>query len=1249
MSRRQPTGLPPNFRYPLMTPDTDHEAFIDYNDHYEGDDGHLQEPLAYPTYQVRERSPAPQIMRVAKQPEMIRRQSLRPFSGDWGTFDPVGPSDDSKVPGSFQDMDADYPDTHIIEGFPRHGYSHPAEMADLYTSESDENLDFGLDEPLVFPQLPLEDVVLEVSYILRTKSIPATDGFTYIFADPTGRNKFYKIGSAKNVSKRANEHRSACHLAYFRVQRKPSIPIRQYKRLEKLAQAELINMSYDPNCVCNIQQRQYFWGREQTAFEALDFWSKWLVKHSPYDKNGHLLPFWEHRLRVFEANIQKKFDCQGAKCIKRTTDTLACPICLRAGWKAWAEPTGLDKIEFASRTQIGSEWIHKMLLYLYKYIPVQDNVWVASIDGIAQAVSMCDKFKSPALLLDLLYARLLLPMLWSTIFSTTDYIPFLSMMEIVIFSVLYGIVRLELVHISLRRRTTERRGKDGRILRRKALPSASENASHEPTEGKSTKELRILEIPDDRAQNITKQVISSSKGNGKKSESVSVLFPGEAVARLKRLKPGRRRSDFHRGAVGIRRFGFRLFFSFISFLSSSSSRQALPVQFISHVAGDSISMYPSPNSGDRSDEETQQSSKRTARACDACYKRKIKCDAAKPRCNWCSHHESPCTFERKIRRTRKRAADAKDSAGLPGSHLSERIARIEKLLSEKLPPESASLLQQEPLPSGLNLDFTPSPPSILQQSASSVPLHFAGRELGAISLFTGIPFILPEGQEWVQSRTGQKLAFDQFNSSRAPWEKQRGHDSSSMLTHLQSPNALDLPDRALLELSFEVYRTSVMHRVFPIVDPVLFWSTIKSVYKPRAPNAERSHVGAKACIFAFAAFVSVLCYPCFAQQGREIPRLEEEACIAKARYLSLQVLQEPPTLEGLQAFTILAIMELCSGNLQSANYYGSISARMVFMLGAHIYTDQSLWLPISCTDRELRAKSHSRNLFWLLYTIEQDISIRTGQAQLFSDENCDLTLPPNYVEEMHLSLEYHHHSNDLPENPLFPMDLRLSIIKARAYSALYSFKAMKKSDAEILKDIRELDDELERWRLSVPPKWRPTLSFTQERPDPNCTMHSVILRLNYHLCMTIIHQASSRCKSWSQGCVMDGVSSSLALSVEASRSTLLYLETSGHVLVDGIFWTLIFYPMSALLAIFCNILQNPSEPQASKDLALLKSATGMLERVFLRQAYSVSELVHVKLVADFVNELCRLANCAMEKAWKERTSGTSRTSTPAAL
>jgi hypothetical protein len=239
-----------------------------------------------------------------------------------------------------------------------------------------------------------------------------------------------------------------------------------------------------------------------------------------------------------------------------------------------------------------------------------------------------------------------------------------------------------------------------------------------------------------------------------------------------------------------------------------------------------------------------------------------------------------------------------------------RLVVFPALVGTSLTAIVPSLPQQSHLGStNPSWELTPSPPSLIQPSASSsVPLHFAGRELGAISLFTGIPFILPEGQEWVQSRTGQKLAFDKFTSLRTPWEKQRAVNSNDMLAQLQSPQLGELPDRHLLELSFEIYRTSVMQRVFPVLDPVLFWSTIGSAYRERSSESDRCSASTKACIFAFAAFVGVLCSPCFAAQEQKLPRLDEEACIAKARYLLCEVLQEPPTTDGLQAVTILVCL-----------------------------------------------------------------------------------------------------------------------------------------------------------------------------------------------------------------------------------------------------------------------------------------------------------------------------------------------------
>ncbi|KAH8424855.1 putative C6 transcription factor [Aspergillus melleus] len=649
-------------------------------------------------------------------------------------------------------------------------------------------------------------------------------------------------------------------------------------------------------------------------------------------------------------------------------------------------------------------------------------------------------------------------------------------------------------------------------------------------------------------------------------------------------------------------------------------------------------MYPSPTSADRSEDDAGPFKKRTARACDSCYKRKIKCDAAVPQCNWCSHHNIPCTFDRVVRRKRK----DKNNANNPqkSDRLAERIERIEKLLTDGLlrentprePPASSA-------PSNSPLSLPPTTPSPGNPSvSSSVPLHFAGREFGVVSLITGIPFLLPEGRQWVESRTGQKISFDKLCPSKPPWEKQRALSSNALLTSLQSHNVFELPDRHVVESRFDAYRWSLMQRVFPVLDCVLFIDTINAAYRSECLGGHSAPASVRACVFAFIAFSTFIQNPCFNPQGKELPSVDGEQNILKVQHLLPQILQEPTSREGLEALTMLALCELVAGNLQSANYYGSLAARMIFMLGSHAPPCPQTALG-RLVDTKTRVQHQLRNLFWVCYTIEKDVCLRTGQPQLFTDENCDLTLPYGYVEKLYSSMEYHHHSMEIPESPIFPVDLRLSIIKSRAYSALYSFRSLKKTDAELLKEIRELDDELERWRMSVPQEWRPTLSFSHETPDPNVSMHSVMLRLNYHLCMTIIHQASSRCKSWGnrQGGMMDGVSSSLALSVEASRSTLLYLEAAEHVLVDGIFWTLIFYPMSAVLAIFCNILQNPSDPQATKDLGLLKTSTSMMERMILKQSYSFTEIVHIKLVADFVIELYRLANCAIEKAWNEQS------------
>lgn len=212
--------------------------------------------------------------------------------------------------------------------------------------------------------------------------------------------------------------------------------------------------------------------------------------------------------------------------------------------------------------------------------------------------------------------------------------------------------------------------------------------------------------------------------------------------------------------------------------------------------------------------------------------------------------------------------------------------------------------------------------------------------------------------------------------------------------------------------------------------------------------------------------------------------------------------------------------------------------------------------PTRETEESWRVKCHLRQYFWMCYSIDKDISLRSGHPPAIPDDYCNLTLPISYSADTSGL-----HVNSLGR-PFLPGDLRVAVIKSKALQRLYSAQALKKSDAELLRDIRELDDELEEWRLSLHPRFRPTLSSRAAdcTIDPNVNMsqkmHYIITNFEYHYLMATIHQATSRCRSWDKGesGEVDGVSSSLALSVEASRATLIYLRTAVCVLASEAFW-----------------------------------------------------------------------------------------------
>ncbi|OAA59704.1 c6 zinc finger domain containing protein [Niveomyces insectorum RCEF 264] len=547
-------------------------------------------------------------------------------------------------------------------------------------------------------------------------------------------------------------------------------------------------------------------------------------------------------------------------------------------------------------------------------------------------------------------------------------------------------------------------------------------------------------------------------------------------------------------------------------------------------------------------------------------------------------------------------------------------------------------------------------------------MHFAGYELGNISSHFGIPLFSVHGREWIKARTG----VDVGSRILCPRNTRPGmhHMMPSMLAGFVPPsNNLDLPPRPVVERYLDTFWKSKFRLVFPVIDQVLFAQTIDAAYEKRghagmddyeAAVTSLNPITAKASIFSF---LAVLAVARFEFRGLR-PGIDGDACASKAQHLVAFVLHET-NVAAMQTVMMLTLYSLFIGEVDTAIKTHAIACRMLFMLGGHLALPSP---PPNAPDEDnddlgassgrcsWRTRVHLRNVFWLCYTFDKNIALRTGQPPCLEDAHCDLTLPQHYADLAHRLEALFDETgdpntsvnggvlSDSTSTPWLPGDLRLSVIKSKTYRMLYSADALRKPDADLVHDIRELDEELERWRLSVPAHMRPQLFYAHTQPpkfEGNLArtqmLHRTVLHFEYHYLIATIHRAVGRCRAWGadgiagNGVEVKGLESSLLLSVEASRATIFYLRLAIDTLFEDAFWLVFSYPMSAILTLFGNIMMYPLDPRSSEDLRLLNLAPDLLKQIQPRE-WTPRELTNIRMVESFVDELIRLGSLAISKA-----------------
>lgn len=150
-----------------------------------------------------------------------------------------------------------------------------------------------------------------------------------------------------------------------------------------------------------------------------------------------------------------------------------------------------------------------------------------------------------------------------------------------------------------------------------------------------------------------------------------------------------------------------------------------------------------------------------------------------------------------------------------------------------------------------------------------------------------------------------------------------------------------------------------------------------------------------------------------------------------------------------------------------------------------------------------------KNVFWVSYVLDAEMSMNCGVAPLHHDEDIDISLPQRNdisgISERECELGTYSPS-------VFPYLAQLGTIQSRIRRDLYSPKAFTIRDDDLIEVISGLGSELEEWRSKVPLNIQPgrhSAASEAELDTPVLMLHVV-----YYNALTMVHWAVKRHPDW---------------------------------------------------------------------------------------------------------------------------------------
>ncbi|TFB01689.1 hypothetical protein CCMA1212_006299 [Trichoderma ghanense] len=253
-----------------------------------------------------------------------------------------------------------------------------------------------------------------------------------------------------------------------------------------------------------------------------------------------------------------------------------------------------------------------------------------------------------------------------------------------------------------------------------------------------------------------------------------------------------------------------------------------------------------------------------------------------------------------------------------------------------------------------------------------------------------------------------------------------------------------------------------------------------------------------------------------------------------------------------------------------------------------------------------------RRVFWKVYILDKDISLRTGRPFGQDDDEMDVRLPSNAsLEEGNLDL--------------FNRRIGLALVQGQVYKQLYSVRASRQTATQRAIAAQELSSLLSYWKSSAQLELPEDSIILSGLPLSGEMIHKVVLRLTYIHCLTMIDRhlpPTAQSSSDQQLSRFEPASLSPpgSLCVAESRKAIRLVEAIPQGDCSCV-WMLLHAFFAAASSMLHNLTQNPMSPDAISDLDLVKPFLRLLETL-ARDPSTLSqseELVRMRRTCNSLN------------------------------